>query len=161
MAKDIYKVEIGTPSAWKLDGAILNFGDNNKNLFAIGMDFTYTRANQNLFPINRDYRLILAGIPSGAGKITTIVGPYGSIKTFLNQFGDVCNVKENTLLLTPSGAEPCEAEGGEAVENAAFKLWGVLVNSFGVNVANQNGLGLVNSTIAITFTGLEVLEKTT
>jgi hypothetical protein len=153
MAKDIYQVNIGAPKAWKLDSALINFGDHNQQLLATSCSITYNRPMATYFPINDDTRVIVAGTPTGTLQIGAIVGPYGDLKAFLDAFADVCNIATNVITITPGGVEACEDSD---VKNVKFKLTGCLLNQLSLNVVNENGLGMVTSGLNLTFLGLEV-----
>ena len=153
MAKDIYDVTLGNPVAWKLDGLLINFGDKNKDLLATSCNLSYQRSLSNHFPINTDQRIIVSGTPQGTLQIGSIVGPVGDLKAFLDRFGDVCQVNTNTMSIRPGGIKPCKGEGrGKLLK---FTLSGCLINSFGLTVENSNGMGIVNSSISMQFTGLQ------
>ena len=154
MAQDIYNVTLGTPVAWKLDGVLLTFASGNDGLLATGCDLSYGRSLQEYYPINQNYKILVAAPPKGTLRIQSIVGPVGDLNTFLTTYGSVCDVGKNTISIQPGGIQPCEGTAGKNA-NLKFTLSGCLITTFGLQVQNQNGLGVVNSTIDITFTGLE------
>ena len=152
MAKDIYQVDINQPIAWKLDGMLINFDDNNNDLLATGVQLNYSRQLASHFPLNTNQRVIVAAAPQGTLNITSIVGPYGDVVSFLNRYGDVCNINKNNMSVRPGGIQPCEGTGNVP---AKFTLTGCLISTFGLSVQNQNGMGVVNSTIQMSFVGLK------
>lgn len=153
MAQDVFKVQIGEPVAWKLDGLLINFGDSNEDLVATGCDLTYARNLSPTFPINTNKRVIVASIPQGTLRIGSIVGPIGDLQAFLGRYGDVCQIGSNTMSVRPGGIKPCD--GSTDFKNLKFTLTGCLITSFGLVVENRDGLGMVNSTINMSFIGLQ------
>lgn len=152
MAKDIYNVTLGNPIAWKLDGLLINFGKNNADLLATNCQLNYTRQMTSTFPINTNQRLIIASTPQGTLSIGSIIGPVGDLQSFLDQFGDVCGIADNVITIRPGGIKPCDNENAKKLK---FTLTGCLINSFGLTVENRDGMGMVNSTIAMQFVGLQ------
>lgn len=156
---DIYQVDAGTPWAWKLDGALLNFGDNNSQLLATGVEMSYNRTLKSYFPINTKDRVIVAGAPVGKLTIQAIVGPYGDLKAFLESFGNVCNLEKNVITMEPGGISPCESKGDN--KPVKFTLTGCLTSSLSVGISeNTDGMGTITSRIELTFLSLSVEHGT-
>lgn len=153
MAKDIYQVEIGSPRAWKIDSALINFGDHNQQLLATGLNLTYNRQSTQYFPINDDSRVIVTGTPIGGLTISAIVGPYGDLKEFVDAFSDVCNISSNVITVTPGGIQACEDSN---YQNVKFVLGGCLLNGVSMNISNNNGLALISSNFTLEFLSLEI-----
>jgi len=153
MAQDVFQVQIGDPVAWKLDGLLINFDDNNADLLATGCNLSYQRALTSTFPINTNKRIIISGTPQGTMSIGSIIGPIGDLKAFLDRYADVCNINRNTMTIRPGGITPCE--GDSNFKFLKFTLTGCLINSFGLTVENRDGMGIVNSAINMQFVGLQ------
>ncbi len=154
MAQDVYNVQIGDPVAWKLDGLLINFDDNNADLLATGCNLSYARNLTSTFPINTNKRLIISGIPQGSLTIGSIIGPIGDLKAFLDRYADVCNINRNVITIRPGGITPCEGDDTN-FKFLKLTLTGCLIQSFGLTVENRDGMGMVNSTIAMQFVGLQ------
>jgi len=152
MAQDVFQVQLGDPIAWKLDSLLINFDDNNADLLATSCTLNYTRNVSNTYPINTNKRIVIAGIPRGTLTIGCIVGPVGDLKAFIDRFGDVCSITSNTMTIRPGGVIPCE---GQTVKKLKLTLTGCLIDSFGLNIENSDGMGMVRSQISMTFTGLQ------
>ena len=153
---DIYNVTTNTPVAWQLDSMLMTIGDNqNTSLLATGCDLTYARQLSEFYPINQSYKILVAAPPKGTLRIQSIVGPVGDIKSFLESYGSICDMSKKNISISPGGITPCPGEENNGNKNLKFKMTGCLITTFGLQIQNQNGLGVVNSTIDITFTGLE------
>ena len=153
MAKDIFDVNLGAPIAWKLDGLLMNFGDHNNDLLATNCQLNYSRNLTTTFPINTDQRIIIAGTPKGTLSIGSIIGPVGDLKAFLAQFADICKIAENVVSIRPGGIKPCEDNAH--YKNLKFTLTGCLISTFGLNVENRDGMGMVSSQVNMDFIGLQ------
>jgi len=154
MATDIYQSQIGEPTAWKIDGALINFDDNNADLLATSLSIQYNRGLSTQFPINSNRRIIIATTPQGQATIGSIIGPIGDLKSFLDRYGDVCQVNTNTMTLRPAGINPCEDDPN--FQNLKFTLSGCLLAGINVTVNNDNGMGLVTSQLSLSFVGLQI-----
>jgi len=154
MPQDIFKVNLGEVVAWKLDETLVHFEGSNDDLLATNCTLNYGRNIVPTFPINKRTRVLMTSIPSGTLTIGCIVGPVGDLNAFLQKFGDVCQVNSNTMSIRPGGIAPCEGTAG-ANAKLKFTLSGCLINSLNLNVENRDGMGVVTSTIAMAFIGLQ------
>jgi hypothetical protein len=159
---DIYNVDFSKPAAWKLDGTLLGFKDGNGDILATGCNLTYGRQITTSYPINTNKRIIVAGSPKGNVTIESIIGPVGDVQEFLANYGNVCEVGNNTMTLNPGGITQCDAKDFKdekfSSKPVIFVLSNCLMTNYGINIQNQNGLGMVTSQITMEFTHLEIKD---
>ena len=153
MGNDIFQSNVNIGSGWKLGGAVLNFGTENANLLATSLDLNYTRQTQNIDPINDSARYVIASDPQGTLRVGAIVGPSKKISTFITTFGNLCSLKANKLIISPSGTQSCPDDGWSA---ETWECDGCLITGLGMNIQKTNGGNLVIANITLSFMTLEL-----
>jgi hypothetical protein len=172
---DIFQTNINIGKGWKLDGAILNFGikaaaaagagagaapaiDYNGMLLATSLSMQYNRGTEQINPINQNKRYTVASDPTGTIQIGAVVGPSADIATFVKQFGDVCKLAENNIIITPTGTQKCGAAAGVG-QFKAGEQWiasGALITGISMSIQKTAGGNMVIAGLTISFLKLEI-----
>lgn len=160
MANDIFQTNINIGKGWKLDGAIINFGEQNRNILATSLTVNYNRGTEQINPINQNKRYTVASDPTGTIQIGAVVGPSVSVSAFVGQFGDVCKLDENQITISPSGEQNCPA-GDDPESTFVSEDWiasGCLITGLSMTVQKTAGGNMVIAGMTISFLKLELKE---
>lgn len=161
---DVFNSNVNIGEGWKLDGAIIGFGPAptaegggpvNENIVATSLTMSYQRSTQQINPINSNKRYVIASDPQGTLQIGAVVGPSANLKTFIQKFGDVCNIgkEDNLLTIKSTGNQVCP---GQTFTGKTWLCKGCLITNVGLNIQKTAGGNMVMSNIAMSFLSLEI-----
>jgi len=166
MAQDIFGIDRNIGQAWNLDGAVISFGDRGNNdslddLIVTSVNLTYRRSTSQITPLNSPLTHVISGESNGTLNLGTIIGPSGTIKTFLEDFGKICGFQKRVIVLKPTGPGTYTDSDGNCTSSEksnaqSFVCEGCLINNFGMSVSNGGGgITVVNANVS-----LQVLKLT-
>ena len=143
-----------TLKGYRLGQTILTIGSSNYKLVAQQFQFTYQQQVDIVSPVNADQRILIAGEPQGQAQISILIGPSENVKSFLEDFSDVCQLSDaskNYITLEPKNN--CTNTKNE---NVKYTLGGCLINSISGQISRTQGGNVVLSQIGMTFLRLSV-----
>ena len=167
MAQDVFGIDRNIGQAWNLDGAVISFGDRDKgadpldDLIVTSVNLSYKRSTSQITPLNSPFTHVISGESNGTLSLGTIIGPSGTIKTFLEKFGKICGFQKRVIVLKPTGpgtytGSDGNCESSESSNAQSFVCEGCLINTFGISVSNGGGgITVVNANVT-----LQVLKLT-
>lgn len=151
--KDLFGTEVWAGSAWQIQGAVLEIAEAD-NLVITSANIQYNRSVQQFNPINKARRYLVTGQPSGTVSLGNIIGPEKGLKTFIQNFSDVCKINENIIKIKPSGTKACTSN-----TNTVFTLHGCLISTMGFQVQQgANGISFVSGGLSMSFFYLDMTE---
>lgn len=153
MANDIFDSNVTIGNGWKLEGAIIDFGEHNKDLLATSLQIQYNRQTEQINPINDDARYIIASDPQGTAQIGAVVGPSADIAGFIKDFGNVCNIAGSQLIIKPTGTQVCT---GTTFSAKSWTCSGCLITGVSLNIQKTNGGNMVIANLTMSFLKLEI-----
>jgi hypothetical protein len=118
------------------DTELLFVGASAQSLVVQQLGITYQQNITRLWEIGTDKQYFVSGHQEGGMTMARVVGPKPLVGEFLEQYGDVCNIRENHITLWVKGA--CATEAGQ------IKATGCVVTqvAFSINaqdmVINEN-----------------------
>ena len=148
MAIDIYgrTIDLGTPMAADATRLLLN-EIGNEDLLVQNFAAQYQQNINRLWEVGSANTYFIAGRTQGSLAIKRIVGGQGPSETFIQTFGNVCNIQSNQFTIQlSSGCTTTVSQGG-------LKFDGVVINSIGYAVAAADMI--INEDISCLFAMLE------
>jgi hypothetical protein len=108
-ATDIFGTNYNWGGSWKLDGAVIGLHDKDGNATGKGLivnscQIQYARPVNKIIPLNTTNQFLIAGRGAGTLTLGMVVGPSDDIATFLKQYSNPCNVKENAITIAATGS---------------------------------------------------------
>lgn len=156
--RDVFGIDSRIGGAWSLDGAVVEIEDGDR-LVVTAVTITYRRSSQKFSPLNQPHKYLAIGEADGGLELGLIIGPHAAIKGFLSRYSDPCRLKENTVIIKPTGLR-YSAMGGDCKSKFAeitFTCTGVLINSLSISVRQSGGaLTTINAGITMGFIALKV-----
>lgn len=156
--RDVFGIDSRIGGAWSLDGAVVEIEDGDR-LVVTSVQITYRRSSQKFSPLNQPHKYLAIGEADGGLELGLIIGPHAAIKGFLSRYSDPCRLKENTVIIKPTGLR-YSAMGGDCKSKFAeitFTCTGVLINSLTISVRQTGGsLTTINAGITMGFIALKV-----
>jgi hypothetical protein len=147
---DIFGSQVEFGDSWVLDGNVLKI-EGADDLIVNSASIQYNRPLNKIMPLNSSKQFIVAGRGSGTITLGMIVGPGKALSTFLTKFRDPCEIKTNTLTLTPT-SKVC----GGGSQPTAFKASFCLLQ--GINTSVQSGeMAIVGAGMTLTIGALELI----
>lgn len=143
-----------TLKGYRLGQVVLTIGNSNSRLVAQQFQFTYQQQVDIVSPVNANQRILIAGEPQGQAQISILIGPSEGVKSFLEDFSDVCKLSDaskNYITLSPKNN--CTNTKNE---NVTYTLGGCLINSISGQISRTQGGNVVISQIGMTFLRLTV-----
>lgn len=167
MAQDVFGIDRNIGQAWNLDGAVISFGDRQQgdpldDLIVTSVNLAYRRSTSQITPLNSSLTHVISGESNGTLSLGTIIGPTGTIKNFLEDFGKICGFEKRVIVLKPTGAGTYTDSNGNCAtsekSNAqSFVCEGCLINNFGMSVSNGGGgITVVNANVTLQILKLTV-----
>jgi hypothetical protein len=155
--RDVFGIDSRIGGAWTLDGAVVEM-EGGELLVVTSVDITYTRRSQKFSPLNQAQKYLAIGEADGALSMGLIVGPHAAIKDFLGRYSDVCQLKQNTLRVSPAGLRySTDSECNKAFAQIYFLCTGCIINALRISVRQAGGsLTVVNAGIDMQFMSLKV-----
>lgn len=149
---DVFGTNTPTAEAWSLDGAIVKIA-NGENLLVSSVQIAYQRSQSVMRPLNANKLIVLAGRGSGTVALTVIVGKSDKLGDFLKQYGDPCNINENTMTISSTVKDACNDSA-----NTVFKCGQVLAQGLNVGVqgAEAGSIAMINGSVVFTIGSLSV-----
>lgn len=143
-----------TLKGYRLGQVVLTIGNSSSRLVAQQFQFTYQQQVDIVSPVNANQRILIAGEPQGQAQISILIGPSEGVKSFLEDFSDVCKLSDaskNYITLSPKNN--CTNTKNE---NVTYTLGGCLINSISGQISRTQGGNVVISQIGMTFLRLTV-----
>ena len=112
------------------DTELLFVGAESQSLVIQSLDIAYRQNITRLWEIGTDKQYFVSGHQEGNMTMARVVGPKPLVGTFLQQYGDVCNIRDNHITLWVKGS--CGTEAGQ------IKATGVVVTQVAYRVAAQD-----------------------
>lgn len=143
-----------TLKGYRLGQVVLTIGNSSSKLVAQQFQFTYQQQVEIVSPVNANQRILIAGEPQGQAQISILIGPSEGVKSFLEDFSDVCKLSDaskNYITLSPKNN--CTNTKNE---NVTYTLGGCLINSISGQISRTQGGNVVISQIGMTFLRLTV-----
>lgn len=155
--RDVFGIDSRIGGAWTLDGAVIEIEDGEK-LVVTSVDITYRRQSQKFSPLNQAQKYLAIGEADGSLSLGMVVGPHAAIKDFLSRYSDVCQIKQNTLRVSPSGLRySTDQECNRAFAQIYFLCTGCIINALRISVRQTGGaLTMVNAGIDMQFIAMKV-----
>ena len=151
MPKDIFNIDTVIGGAWQMDGAVISIAGAD-DIVVNDCQVTYQRAATKFSPLNQRKRYLVVGEAAGRIAIGTIFGPSPSIKQFLTQYANACNVMRNVMAIQPTGTQVCQ--GATIIE---FLCNGVLLDNLAIQVTQVGqGMTMVQGGLGMTFVSLQL-----
>lgn len=100
MARDVFnrEVNLGTPLAADAT-RLLIAGLTDEDMLGQNVRIEYRQNVDRLWEVGSSKQFFVAGRPEGTLAIGRIIGGKGVSGTFVQQYGDVCNMAENHITL--------------------------------------------------------------
>lgn len=112
------------------DTELLFVGADAESLVVQSLSITYRQNITRLWEIGTDKQYFVSGHQEGNAEMARVVGPKPLVGDFLQQYGDVCNIRENHLTLWVKGA--CGTQAGQV------KATGVVITQVSYRVQAQD-----------------------
>ena len=143
-----------TLKGYRLGQVVLTIGNSSSKLVAQQFQFTYQQQVDIVSPVNANQRILIAGEPQGQAQISILIGPSEGVKSFLEDFSDVCKLSDaskNYITLSPKNN--CTNTKNE---NVTYTLGGGLLTSLSGQISRTQGGNVVISQIGMTYLRLSV-----
>jgi len=155
---DVFGIDARIGGAWTLDGAVIEIEDGDE-LVVTSVDITYRRQSQKFSPLNQNKKYLAIGEADGQLSLGLIIGPHAAIKDFLERYSKACEIKNNTLRVSPSGMR--YSKGDSECTNRFAQIYficsGCIINALRISVRQTGGaLTVVNAGIDMQFISLKV-----
>ena len=152
MSKDIFQSDSRIAGAWHLDEAVLSV-EGGEDLIAVGFSLQYGRQVTPYRPLNARGTYLVGGRGSGTVSLSALVGPNAAIRTFLQDYADICKAAKNVMTIKPGGIQDCTDEGGTPI---TFLAAGCVLTNLQVSVTSIGDLSVVTTGMNMLITGLEI-----
>jgi hypothetical protein len=149
MATDVFnrEVTLGTPLAAESTRLIIA-GLTDEDMLAQNINIQYSQSINRLWEVGSPKTFFIAGRTQGTINVSRVVGGKGISTSFIQKYGDVCNMASNVVKLSfDAGCENNE-QIGEVTAS------GVVINSIAYSVAASDMV--VNEALAMLFARLEI-----
>ena len=155
--RDVFGIDSRIGGAWTLDGAVIEIEDGEL-LVVTSVSITYQRSSQKFSPLNQSQKYLAIGEANGALTMGLVIGPHAAIKGFLSRYSDACQLKSNTMRVSPTGLRySTDAECNKAFAQIYFLCTGCLISALRISVQQAGGaLTMVNAGIDMSFMSLKI-----
>jgi ketosteroid isomerase-like protein len=131
MPKDIFKRDSSIGAPFSADDTEFIFvGGEAQTMIVQSMTVNYRQNVTRLWEIGSDKQYFVSGHQEGDANMARVVGPKPINSAFMQQYGDVCNVQENSITFVVKG--DCSTEGGR------IKVSGVVITQVSYSVRAQD-----------------------
>ena len=156
---DVFGIDTRIGGAWALDGAVIDIEDGEA-LVVTSLDITYNRVSQKFSPLNQKRKYLAIGEATGKISLGMVVAPNNAIIGFLNRYSKACELKENTIKVTPAGIRQTSVTGGDCSSDrnvVYFECTGCIIESLNIRVQQSGGaMTVVNAGITMAFIALKI-----
>ena len=129
-------VEFG--DAHKSDRVVVSFGGLGASMGFLldGVQLQYAQAMQRIHNLTDNKTYFIAGTPEGQFSVTGVYGPSASTSVFLEQFHDVCSMKDNNLTMGYADGW-CTGDNGSGVTSDLYTMSQCLITAVSGNLTSQ------------------------
>lgn len=154
---------------WLMEGAAITFGKSvtepttmpntyANTIVAIGCQIQYQRPIQKRYPINVRKAIYLVGMPDGNITFSMLFGPGISLRKFIDQFNNVSDKENATILVTPFSTSNVTAGVTSGVSQGTWKITKPVLQSIGLNVSESGSADIqAVGSVSMQFTDMDIL----
>lgn len=163
MGVDLFNGSTAFGGAFQVDEATLTFageGGLPGNLDGLGafvqnVQIQYSRPAQRMNDMGTNSTYYILSKPEGALQIGRLFAPKTVTTSFLKNLADVCNIQNNTLVVTAGNAYLCGPDGEEFTgDNVRLKMSNCLLSNLAFSMSLQS-LAMAQN-LSIMFSKLEI-----
>lgn len=169
---NIFSNPYKSTETWSAQGAIVQWGTGGKAttqfpLMMVGVEMTYARKIQQIFPINSAVsgdmtKINVSGAPVGTLQVSSIYGPFTTgLASFIEAVSKGCKGPDEqvTLKISPFGKSECKSATGAGTgsfQDMDFILEGLDMEQVALRIQGSEAT-VVNVPTVFSFTNLQWL----
>lgn len=155
---------------WLMEGAAITFGKSAaapsampttyaNTIVAIGCQINYQRPIQKRYPINVRRAIYLVGMPDGNITFNMLFGPGVTLRSFIDNFNNVTDKDNSTILVTPFSTSNVGANTTGGVNQGTWKITKPVLQGIGLNISESGSADIqAVGTVTMQFTDMDILK---